>query len=305
MDAADFYLGSKKAFIRAEDIDARCYQAMRGRTADEMNHVFEMYYAAFQTANNITALAHNRDASYKILQKFQGQIWADLRDAADKGWFGANMDARSFGEIFEPTTSLHGVFRHLARNNGHWKADDGAHWKPGSFGCDVKVPPGINAFYDAIEERGTEVVTNYHDWQKSRANLERAKAENDWHTFGLKVKTTGWVLEKVGPKMWSMAKAPEELMEKVEKRFSLIAKCCDLASDVQEYMETYNTIANTGTRDEKLQKLVAETAAMIVKKVPIFGDAYGSVIQGIPGLISWAQRVAKEHYGAYAMPSNL
>jgi hypothetical protein len=305
MDPDAFFYGREKAEIRADRIHSRIFQAQASRTAQEMNSAFEIYYAAWTSANKITDRARTPNG-YSILQDFQAKVFADLRDVGDKNWTFLNWGGIGKGmDAYQPVTSLHGIFRHLAKNNGHWYDETWEPWKPGTFTSDVKVPPGINSLYQAIEERKRESVSNYNDWLQVQAALHYnaqygEKFGESWEKLGDKLQKTGWVIEKIGPKLWALAKTPEEL---IEGRNSLVVKCFELGENTHDCMVRYNTITNQGSRAKEVRALLVDIASQIVQKVPIFGQSYGVAIASIPGLIDWAVNVAKTHYGEYANPS--
>ena len=56
-------------------------------------------------------------------------------------------------------------------------------------------------------------------------------------------------------------------------------------------------------KDGAKEGAMAEAAAYVVEKLPIFGSLYGEVIRCIPGLVNWFKAYAKEQERYISMAS--
>lgn len=267
----DFFYGSKCAWITADRIQAPSMQRNKEQTALVMNGAFKFYYNAHQGARSISGSGRSPEA-IRAVSDLQSKIQADIRSAADF-WFGSDLKF---------------VFQDLVKNKGYWKHDEWNGWKGY-----CNIPQGVFAFYAEIDKRGREVssqvgqIRSYGDWRKYQADLKRIKDAGQWDRLAKELDYSGQVLEKATPKVWAVLGGADKTGDMLG---GLLGKWCGYAGSVHGFLTLANKI--NCSPDGKSRTAVAELAALVVERLPIFGPLYADVIRGVPGLMTWM-----ENYG--------
>lgn len=268
---SDFYYGTKCAWITADRIQAPSMQKNREQVARVMNGAFKFYYNAWEGSKNISGSGKSPEA-VKAINDLKWAIQKDLMSAADF-WFGSDLKF---------------VFQDLVKNKGYWKHDE---WNGWNGICNV--PQGIFAFYDEIQKRGKAVtadvsqISSYSSYRKYQADLKRIKDAGQWDRLAKELDYSGKILEKATPKVWAVLGGADKTGDMLG---GLLGKWCGYAGSVHGFLSLANKVNYSA--DGKARTAVAEVAAMVVERVPIFGPLYADVVRGVPGLMTWM-----ENYG--------
>jgi len=267
----DFLYGSKCAWITPDRIQAPSMLRNKEMTAQVMNGAFKFYYNAWQGSRSISGSGKSPEA-VKAVDDLKWKIQKDLLAAADF-WFGSDLKF---------------VFQELVRNRGYWKHDEWNGWKGY-----CNIPQGVFAFYSEIEKRGREVssqvaqIRSYGDYRKYEADLKRIKDAGQWDRLAQELDYSGKVLETATPKVWAVLGGSDKTGEMMG---GLLGKWCGYAGSVHGYLTLYNKVGSS--TDGRARTAVAEVAALVVERLPVFGPLYGEVIRGVPGLMTFF-----ENYG--------
>jgi hypothetical protein len=268
-----FHYGTQCAWITPDKIQAPSMQRNRQMTAQVMNGAFKFYYNAWQASKNISGSGRSPEA-IKAVNDLKWKIQKDLLSAADF-WVGSDLKF---------------VFQDLVKNKGYWKDDEWNGWKG-----NCNVPQGVFAFYAEIEKRGREVsaqvaqINSYSQYRKYQGDLKRIKDAGQWDKLAKELDYSGKVLELTTPKVWALLGGSDKTGANLG---GLLGKWYGYAGSVHGYLSLFNKVSNStqGTARTAL----AEAAAMVVERLPVFGPLYADVVRGIPGLMTWFENYGRQ-----------
>ena len=269
----DFYYGTKCAWIKPDRILAPSMQRNKDMTAQVMNGAFKFYYNAHQGASSISGSGKSPEA-VKAISDLRWSIQKDLYAAADF-WIGSDLKF---------------VFQELVQNKGQWKHDE---WNGWQGNCNI--PQGVFAFYEEVGKRGREVsaqtsqISSYSTWHKYQGDLKRIKDAGQWDRLAKELDVSGKVLKAATPKVWALLGGADKNGAMLG---GLLSNWCGYAGSVHGYLTLYNKISNS--TDGKARTAMAEAAAMVVERVPVFGPLYAEVVRGIPGLMTWFEEYGRK-----------
>jgi hypothetical protein len=281
MSASSWFYGTKLCTIHPDNILAPSMQRNKQMTAQVMQGAFNTYYQAHQAAFKITDVIYRRDCSEHAKKKIRDLQYAmqkDIRSAADLwGW-----------------NDLKWCFGHLEKNNGKYLDDTWNGWK----GI-CNIPMGVSNFLDKVEERGGQFARSISEFNALKDKARREAEAGRWKECGETMEKVKSNLETYGPYLWvcipgNTGDAP--------KYVGLIQKCVGYAGAIHGVLSK-GLAAEAALHKLRFdpnvkQDLFVETMAGIVGSLPVFGSLYAEVIRGVPGLIAYFKKIARERNAA-------
>lgn len=269
---SDYLYATKCAVISPDQILAPSMQKNKNMTAQVMNGAFKFYYDAYRAAGNISGSGRSQEA-IKAIYDLRWSIQKDLLASADF-WIGSDLKF---------------VFKELAKNGGKWTHDEWNGWK----GI-CNIPQGVFSFYAEIEKKGREVsaetakISSYRQWHRYQGTLKQIKDSESWEKLAKELEYAEQVFEKATPKVWAVLGGTSKTGEMLAGHLS---KWCGYAGSVHGYLTLYNKIRYSPQGAGRTA--VAEAAAMVVEKLPMFGPLYAEVVRGVPGLMKWFEEYGR------------
>jgi hypothetical protein len=276
MSYTDWYEGRERCTIRPDNIKAPSMQRNREMTAQVMQGAFNVYYEGWNAARRITDVMYKRRYS----KAAQDKIWAlrlamekALKSAACTGWY-----------------DLHFTFKHLYQNNGSFRDDTWNGWKGY-----CNIPMGVSNFIDTVEAKGGGFAPSASAFLRAQQDATRQAEAGRWDKVGEQLGTIKDTLETYGPYLWvcipgNTGKAPHYV--------GLVAQCIDYAGQIHgaldKGMKAEQKVHASKNDPNFKRDLFVDTMAAVVGRLPVMGPLYAEAIKGIPGVIDYFKKIARE-----------
>ncbi len=284
INANNCYYGTERATIKVSQLQSRIFQEpQKIAVCANMQAAFDFYYRAHQALLEFGADRQYdkrtpraaKDAIYNARWKMQ----KDLLAAANPGY-----------TAYMLTGHLKWAFEHLQSTGGVWRDEGFDGWHG------LTMPSSIVNFLGNVEAAGTEVVRSYSQWQAIQSRIKEQKRNAQWDALGTQIGYAQTAFDKVTPKIWAWLGASAETAGRAGE---IGGKWLGYGASLHGYTSLYLKIRYN--KDGAGQAALAEAAAFVVEKLPIFGSLYGEVIRGIPGLVSWFKSYAEQQRRAVSL----
>jgi hypothetical protein len=277
IDAQGCYWGRTRATITVGQLQSRIFQEpQKIAAAASMQAAFDLYFHAYQAANDFGSDRfydkRTTDFARQAIRDVREKMQKDLRAAADTGYIQYKLGGH-----------LKWAFEHLQSTGGVWRDDGFNGWNG------LTMPSAIVNFLENVEKRGTEVVASYNQWQTTQMRIKEQARNARWDSLGTEIGYAQTAFENITPKIWCWLGGKEAGGSRAA---SIGGKWLGYGASLHSYTSLYLKIRYN--KDGAKEAALAEAAAYVVEKLPIFGSLYGEVIRGIPGLVSWFKAYAKE-----------
>ncbi|MBL8309146.1 MAG: hypothetical protein JNL19_01870 [Burkholderiales bacterium] len=283
IDASNCYYGTERATIKVSQLKARFFQEpQKVAVCANMQSAFDFYYRAHQAIQAFGARQYDSKvsaATRKIIGDVCWKMQKDLLAAADPGV-----------STYLVSGHLKWAFEHLQSTGNVW-TDDGFNGWHG-----LTMPSSIVNFLEHVESAGQEVVTSYKDWNNTQNRIKEAKRNQQWDQLGTQIGYAKTAFETVTPKLWAWMGASAETASRAGE---IGGKWLGYGGSLHNYASLYLKVRYN--KDGAAQAALAEAAAFVVEKLPVFGSLYGEVIRGIPGLVTWFKGYAEQQRRAVNM----
>lgn len=283
INASNCYYGTERATIKVGQLQSRIFQEpQKIAVCANMQAAFDFYYRAHQALQAFGADRQYdkrtpqavKDAIYNARWKMQKDLYA----AADPGY-----------STYVVSGHLKWAFEHLQSTGGTWR-DEGFNGWHG-----LTMPSSIVNFLENVEAAGTEIVTSYSQWQGIQNRIKEQKRNGQWDALGTQIGYAQKAFETVSPKIWAWLGASTETASRAGE---IGGKWLGYGGSLHNYTSLYLKIRYN--KDGAGAAALAEAAAFVVEKLPVFGSLYGEVIRGIPGLVNWFKNYAEQQRRAVA-----
>lgn len=283
-DASNCYHGTERATIKVSQLQSRIFQEpQKIAVCANMQSAFDFYYRAHQALQEFGAdRQYDRSTPQHVKQAIGDTRWKmqkDLLAAANPG-IGTYLVSGHLKWAFEHLQSTGGVWRDEGFNGWHG----------------LTMPSSIVNFLDNVETAGRDVVSGYGQWQALQAKIKEQKRNQQWDQLGTQIGYAKTAFENVTPKIWAWLGASTETASRAG---AIGAKWLGYGGSLHNYTSLYLKVRYN--KDGASQAALAEAAAFVVEKLPVFGSLYGEVIRGIPGLVSWFKNYAEQQRRAVNM----
>ncbi len=277
-----YFYGGGPAKIKAEQLPAVFQRDIKiGLTVAECNNVFNTYYRAYHSMDDAVTHAA-RTPRYTPLSNLMYAMRDDLMDAAKQAsmfnvrvpYFGARVG--SMGQ------SLKSIFDEL-ESKGKLKDDE---WDGNGT---IKAPAGIFAFESQMMARGSDIAKTFTEFKRWQKGMETWKQQQSWESLGSNLDHGQKVIELVGPKMWASFGFTSQRAGDLN---AVAVKWWSLGAAIKGFMDSYIAVKSAPNQQ---RQLVAEVAAFVVGKVPVFGELYAGVIQALPKAMSYFEDYARRN----------
>ena len=284
INANNCYYGTERATIKVGQLQSRIFQEpQKIAVCANMQAAFDFYYRAHQALQAFGADRQYdkrtpqtvKDAIYNARWKMQKDLYA----AANPGY-----------STYLFSGHLKWAFEHLQSTGGFWR-DEGFNGWHG-----LTMPSSIVNFLENVENASTEVVTGYSQWQGIQSRIKEQKRNAQWDALGNEIGYAQKAFESVSPKIWAWLGASTEIASRAGE---IGGKWLGYGGSLHNYTSLYLKIRYN--KDGASQAALAEAAAFVVEKLPVFGSLYGEVIRGIPGLVSWFKAYAEQQRRAVSL----
>jgi|GEM_PF-5602805 len=277
MSYLNWYNGTERCTITADQIKSRNMQNNKAMVAQVMQGAFNVYYQGFQASKTISELMYRRTYSQAAKDKINAMRYAmeaDLKSSCNQ--WGYN--------------DLYWCFKHIYQNNGSYRDDSWNGWK----GI-CNIPLGVSNFIDLIESKGGKFADSVADFNRAQADAKRLAEAGKWDKVGEQLSSIKGTLEDYGPYLWvcipgNPGKAPRNV--------ELIAKCFDYAGQIHgalsKGLSADKAIHSVKFDPNFSRDLFVETMASVVGRLPIMGPLYAEVIKGVPASIDYFKKIARE-----------
>jgi hypothetical protein len=278
----DYFNGGGPAKIRAEQLPAVFQRDIKiGQTVALINNVFNAYYTAYHAMDQATVRFAGTRAS-RPLNDLRDKVLADLRDAAQESSM-INIRVPIFGvRMGGAGQSLQSIFTDL-NDHGALKNDE---WDGNGA---IKAPAGIFAFQAQMLARGAEVARCQADFNRWQAGITTWRQNQSWESLGDNLDRAGKVIDLAGPKMWAAFGCSTERAGDLN---ATAVKWWSMGATVKGFLDSYIAVKSSPNQQ---RQLVAEVAAFVVSKVPVFGSAYAGVIQALPKAMTFFEDYARRN----------
>jgi hypothetical protein len=189
---------------------------------------------------------------------------------------------------------LYFTFKHIYQNNGSFLDDTWNGWKGY-----CNIPMGVSNFIDAIEKKGGSFAHSAGEFTRAQNDAKRAADEGRWDKVGEHLGTIKSILENYGPYLWvcipgNPGKAPHCV--------ELVAKCIDYAGQIHGALDKGlkgEQKLHAAHNDPNFKRdIYVETMAAVVGRLPVMGSLYAEAIRGIPGVIDYFKKIARQRDAA-------
>ena len=281
--ATDYFNGGGPAKITADHLPAVFQRDIKvGLTVALTNNVFNAYYTAYH-AMDAASIHWAGTRAARPFDDLRWKVISDLKDAAQQSSM-ANIRVPLVGvRMFGVGQSLQDIFADMNKNGGRITNDE---WNGDG---NIKAPAGIFAFQAQMLARGSEVARCQADFNKWQQNMTRWKQGEAWDSLGDNLTRFGSFLDLAGPKMWAAFGCTTQ---RVGDLNATAVKWWSLGATVKGFMDSYIAIKSSPNQQ---RQLVAEVAAFVVSKTPVFGDAYAGVIRALPQAMTFFEDYAKRN----------
>ena len=274
----NFYFGTQCAYVPADKITAHNMQSNKEMVSNVMNGAFKLYYDGYQASAKITDVLYQRKYSEEAKKKIwdlQSAMQKDLRNTANRNKFMADLLT---------------CFRHLESTNGYWRDTSFQGWR----GV-CNIPEGVADFLEGVAEKQNEICKSAADWEANKRQLQRLKDEKKWGELPDQLQKTSKVIEYVGPKLWAGLGVAGENASAYTARMTQVF---GWAGHVHTALDLGLKIKYSSN---PRQTAFVEAMAFVVQGLPVFGSLYAEVIRGVPAMVSYFQRIARERYRAVGL----